>query len=301
MLVVIGIIGVLTAFLLPAVNSARESARQTHCSNNLRQQALAIHQHVASLKRYPGNGWGFLWVGEPYRGSAKSQPGGWIYSLAPYVQQSHIDALGRDLKPSERRASMRELIQRPVSLYLCPSRQPAPGPAMQRFAFRNVDLVPVVGKTDYAINEGDFITDTGGGPESLAEGDNPRYRWIDVSKATGVSFQRSEITPAHVRDGLGVTYLIGEKYVTSHNYETSDDPGYDQTMYSGVDLDLNRWTISPPLGDSREMDPRRFGSAHSAGCYMAFCDARVELVDYEIDPTIHRNRGHRSNEKGKPR
>ena len=46
LLVVIAIIGVLVAMLLPAVQAARESARMTHCSNNLRQLALGVLQYA---------------------------------------------------------------------------------------------------------------------------------------------------------------------------------------------------------------------------------------------------------------
>ena len=55
LLVVIGLISLLVALTLPAVQSARETARRTQCASQMRQLGLALHNYVDVHRRTPGS------------------------------------------------------------------------------------------------------------------------------------------------------------------------------------------------------------------------------------------------------
>ncbi len=83
LLVVIAIIGVLVALLLPAVQAAREAARRTSCSNNLKQMGLALHNYHDIHQVFPPAliGSGRYNVAQPYKNTT-----GWALMLPQFEQ-----------------------------------------------------------------------------------------------------------------------------------------------------------------------------------------------------------------------
>ena len=71
LLVVIGIIGVLVALLLPAVQMARGAARRVQCANNMKQMGLALANYESIHKRLPP---GYV---SAYDGSGNDTGPGW--------------------------------------------------------------------------------------------------------------------------------------------------------------------------------------------------------------------------------
>jgi len=86
LLVVIAIIGTLVGLLLPAVQAARESARRSQCSNNLKQQGLAFQNFHDSNQGFPNGGAGTSWWATPY--SAETWGHSQWVRLLPFMEQT---------------------------------------------------------------------------------------------------------------------------------------------------------------------------------------------------------------------
>ena len=310
LLVSIAVIGVLVALTLVALSAARESARRTQCRSQLRQLALATLAHVDTQKHFPTAGWGGIWVGLPDRGFGVRQTGGWGYNVLPFLEEKQLHALGSRMSEADMFAASAARLQTPVSVFICPSRRAAaPLPMAEYLASLIKGSLPTsaAARSDYAMIAGDQPRcEIGGvkrknyhGPRSLAEGDNPRFQWPSTRDYTGVSFLRSTVRPAAIRDGAAKIYLLGEKYVSATNYETGRDHGDDWSLYTGFQDDMYRSTNvkfppSPDGGTTRVEEEGRVGSAHSSVWHAAMCDGSVHAVSFEIELEIHRRLGNRA-------
>ena len=116
LLVVIAIIGVLVALLLPAVQAAREAARRSSCSNNLRQLGLAMHNYEDTYKALPYAYTIFPQAGVP--GNVMAH--GWGVMILPFFEQTALQS-NYDFKLSMTAANNQKVLSTHLSVMQCPS------------------------------------------------------------------------------------------------------------------------------------------------------------------------------------
>jgi|GEM_PF-176861 len=302
LLVVISIIAVVIGLLLPAVQMARESARRTTCNNRLKQLSLAVLNLESAHQQFPSGGWGKNWAGMPGRRVGKSQPGGWIFQVLPFIEQQSLAELG-GIGQADRYAN-RDRLQTAIPILHCPSRRPAalfPNPRPWTPALHATPQS--LARNDYAINGGSTYIRYSPGPANLELAS--RYAWADMSGNSGLCFQRSTIRVAQVTDGLSNTYLLGEKQLNRNNYHSGTSWGDNESAYSGDDRDLVRHTGNPtdssmkPISDSSAttQDGKIFGSAHPTTFTMSKADGSVHQVSFAIDQRIHSHLGSRNDNR----
>jgi prepilin-type N-terminal cleavage/methylation domain-containing protein len=221
LLVVITIIGILIALLLPAVQAAREAARQMQCSNNLKQIGLAIHNFHDARGGFPPSS--LTGVGHTT----------WMTLILPHFDQLGLAAtfdIERTVyyvPPDPLLPSNLSLIKTQIAGYYCPTRRAPPRTSTN-------ELIPSGGtKTangalcDYAINVGDYY--------GLNSEGNPNPNWFQPQNAYGVTYPADQ-KPGNgvlsgsgidrtyrnwrpvrsfvdITDGLSNTLMVGEKHV----------------------------------------------------------------------------------------
>lgn len=313
LLVVIAIIGILVALLLPAVQAAREAARRTHCKNQLHQIGVAFLNHENTHGYFPSGGWGWTWTGDPDSGTGERQPGGWAYSLLPFLESVDAHAVGSGLTPAQKRVALMEQQQQIEPTFYCPSRRAA-ALSYAPYPVVNANDPPgfFVAKTDYAANGGCYSPAEGSpvpwwpGPSDLncinsypncgAWGyTRDNIKWFD-----GPVRPRYPIETRQILRGTTHTLLAAEKYLSPTFYDAesrSNSCADNNSLYQGYDWDVIRWTrrddLYVPRQDTsvEEACTVRFGSAHSSIFNGLMCDGSVQSIEYDIDPIVWETMG----------
>ncbi|MGQ9771883.1 MAG: DUF1559 family PulG-like putative transporter [Thermogutta sp.] len=149
LLVVIAIIGILIALLLPAVQAAREAARRSQCTNNLKQLGLALQNYHDVNKSFPPSG---ILTGDRRVPPLPSTPSQvpyhhtWLVMILPYVEQKSLyDQIdkNRPIYNTPLLGSTELAMTKQVQAFLCPSN-----PLLDLGKTHNMSY------TNYAASEG---------------------------------------------------------------------------------------------------------------------------------------------------
>jgi prepilin-type N-terminal cleavage/methylation domain-containing protein len=283
LLVVIAIVGILIGLLLPAVQGAREAARRTQCTNNLKQIGLATHEFYEAGRVIPTGGYAFF--STPTRGAAGQfafpprQGIGWPVQILSFLEQENV----QDIQ------NYGVLRATPIDTYFCPSRR---SPIALDFG-NGYQLRAMI---DYCA-----VSASIGGDPYYSPTIGPNFESVIIrgsnvdingnSAPGGAHYSPLVIRFKDVTDGLGKSIMFSEKRMDPSTYLTGsgcDDGGYGQ----GWDCDAIRMSdASFPLSmDGAPLNnvvlDWTLGSAHAAGVYTVFADGAVRLISYEINQQI---------------
>lgn len=147
LLVVIAIIGILVSLLLPAVQSARESARRLQCANNLKQVTLATLNYESARGILPPSGLVKLRFDVPHAVEVFNPYGtpqlSWAVLVLPFLEQSELYERFDLQQPKNATIQPSDATEAFVAAYLCPSDEARdryyemPGSLPKRFAKGN--------------------------------------------------------------------------------------------------------------------------------------------------------------------
>jgi prepilin-type N-terminal cleavage/methylation domain-containing protein len=297
LLVVIAIIGVLVALLLPAVQAAREAARRSSCSNNLKQIGIAIHNFhdvrnempPASLTDSGGN----------------SNWASWAVFIMPYLEANALyDSFDLSLPINHGDQPNNPGRFTPLKVYICPSRRGMAGAfTMDDTGTGGGAIIDYNGCGGADDNYGRRFSQGATGmfvvPEPIMttfDTANKVVRWQN-----GVNF-------AAATDGLSNTILAGEKNVPQYHLSKKgpsqfDGPGYRgraDTDYHSRGWSIRRAGVGFPIARSPKEDcgapsntaarnlpcGMQFGSHHPAVCQFVLGDASVRGINITVAETV---------------
>jgi len=303
LLVVIAIIGTLVGLLLPAVQTAREAARQSQCSNTLKQWSLAMQTYhdVYGVLPLAGSGWTMIQTT-------------WQPLLWPYMEQGNLANKYNYTEPwtkwgpnvnNQLDNSGSAPLTRRLPIYYCPSDRP--GAYFVMDAGVGNFYAP---RTNYALN-GTSVTVSGKtfvGPFNKTYTSNVGSSWTSFEPR---GYKGSEATRfRNITDGLSKTLLMSEANMWTSDSGTPVDPRgqiasikFDASITPNAMFDkVPNWYVAPNYSctDTPPFLPcQAVGSSfvyaarshHFGGVQAAFADGAVQFVSDLIDQAAWQAQG----------
>lgn len=281
LLVVIAIIGVLVSLLLPAVQAAREAARRTQCSNNLKQLSLALHNYENVLNTFPPAG-------------IDSNQMSWVVLTLPFFEQKALyDQF--NFTRGAWNASNRITIVQGVRLkpIICPDLT-TKADSYSVFV-TTPDESNVSALHYYAVLGPNGPTAAGTSqPPYLVQGIDAGFGFCAAQGAFGQALVTGpNVVPANnplrtFTDGTSNTLLLGEQAWPKYLYWRPWTRGYYNDA-RGTLLYASR-NVRNPI-NSKFSDPwndASFGSLHPGGAMFTRADASVQFVRQNINMVTYR-------------
>ncbi|MFM7205886.1 MAG: DUF1559 domain-containing protein [Planctomycetaceae bacterium] len=285
LLVVIAIIATLIGLLLPAVQTAREAARRSACSNNLKQVSLGMTLHEGTKRTYPAGREGSD-GGCPVQPAMGKNTSSFVHIL-PYIEQVALytaytqAAAATAVEGDIPGAFAVRIFSEAPGTYKCPS-------TFKPFSGANMaGTQPEVGYGSYAMCQGH-------------QGPTYGIACAVKSENTGMALYVNKIKRKQITDGTTKTLLIGEVQ------DVTTPPN--KFWFANRHLDSMRSTDNPintPWGSGVVLPPERggangaFGSPHSGGAMFAMVDGSVRFIEESIDLTTYRLLGQRASSQVK--
>ncbi len=280
LLVVVAIIGVLVALMLPAVQQARESARKTHCANNLKQIGLGMHVYMLNHQSFPPG-----YISKVLPDHDDGGPGwAWGALIMPFIEETALHEQ-IDLSASLRGDATALVRLTTVPLFVCPSDGTFE-PIIDIPSKSSTRIICQMAAANYVGSAGTVR------PTCKLCRDN----------FDGVFGRNRAIKPKELQDGLSRTLAIGERssywsrpalWGVVPNSKILDNqkpglyaagPGYvlGTTFHEGFNIETSTEMDHGTTGTFAES----FGSQHPGGAFFMFCDAGVRFVWADADPAI---------------